>query len=137
MYRVLAILFVLMISIFICVRHGHIQRTLTKLDLSYYSLLRSAAEHSIAASNSVDCVLALISIIRAEEITKTMIAIYGLKDESLGIDIGKMNYIIHNQKSKILKDCLHLHHPLSSVMTTPVEPTNTPIELPEKQSVSM
>lgn len=121
-------------TIYLILKYYNIKKTIDKYKILHIHFLRQAADFSIAASNNVNPILALVESCRAEQLYKSIQLIYGIHySNPLDIDISKMGDVIDNQKKKILNDILELHkninnHPLLDVSVTTVTPNKKSYE---------
>ena len=128
MWQLFVFIVIVCVTSGICVCQTASTRQLHCLKATYTGMLREAAEHSIAASNNINPILALIEISRAAELMRVIVGVHGIEGRFLGVDLPTMSDVIATQKAKILADVLSIHkevigeqHMLTPVLTTPMD----------------
>lgn len=112
----------------LCTSHWNTSRKLIDKRSVLQTQIRRASEHSVSASNTVNPVLALIDVLKAQQTIYVLQSVYG-KGELYALtcmDTARMQEIIEQQRIKVTQDILDVFpaftpkHPLlSDTMFTP------------------
>mgnify|MGYP006168069157 CR=1 FL=1 len=122
MIEIFLILVSLIMVMGLCLHHYSMK---TKADISSVEdcvSVRTAAEHSIMASNTMNPVLALVEVSKAVQIITTLHDRYGpeIASNTTKVDTREMLEVMTEQQKRIIKDILETnpslmpHHPLSA-----------------------
>lgn len=109
MLEVLSIFVVVILVIGLCLHHHSLKKQLHCYTAEEAAFVRTAAEHSIMASNTINPVLALMEVTRAVQILESLQQRHGAESltELTKIDSNRMLRILRNQKERIIQDVIH------------------------------
>lgn len=108
----------------ICLHNHHMSSTVAALSTKDKKLVRSAAESSILASNTVNPIISLVEVVKAVEKIECLQERYGVSmaDQITGVNTNQILDVVLKQKKKILQDVMNINkkyhpqrHPLNSV----------------------
>ena len=125
----IVIVFIVVICILVlCTSHWNTNRRLVHQRSILQAQIRRATEYSVAASNTINPVLALVDVLKAQQTIYVLQSVYG-KGELYALtcmDTARMQDIIEQQRIKVTKDILEVFpaftpkHPLlPDTMFTP------------------
>lgn len=121
MIELFIVLVVILMAIGLCLHHHTLKKKLHRTNEEDSELIREAAQRSIAASNSVNPVVALVDASRAVQIIEGLHLRYGpdQASEFTETDTRDMLRVLNKQKEKIMQQILRENprlapvHPLS------------------------
>ena len=107
MLRILFWVLLFFFVLYLVSNYYNAKRVLNSYRSIFISYLRQATDYSIAASNNLNPILALVQSCRAEQLIRSVQLVHGIVNyNDLNIDLSTLITIIDEQKTKILKDCL-------------------------------
>ena len=120
MLELLVFLITAVLAIGLCLNHHSMRTKLLKTNVRDCEFVRKAAEHSIAASNTVNPVLAMVDTVRAVQLIESLHERYGvdLASEVSQTDTEAMLETLQNQKERIVRKVMRISdqtpsHPLN------------------------
>lgn len=117
---VIVMCIILVCVLAVCTSHYNMYCQLKVKRNLFQSQIRGAAELSVAASNTVNPVLALIDVLKAQQTIYVLQSIYGKNDlkNLTHMDTERMQEIIEQQRIRVTQDILDVfpgfvpNHPL-------------------------
>jgi ABC-type bacteriocin/lantibiotic exporter with double-glycine peptidase domain len=108
MLEICLVIFVIVLIVALCLHHYSLKKKLTKTTQLDRHIIRTSAEHSIMASNTVNPITALTEVTKAVQIIESLHNRYGedMASELSQIDTRDMLDVLQNQKERIIQDVM-------------------------------
>ena len=122
MMTILLMVVVVIVIIGLCFEHHAMKQKVMQQGFQEKRLVREAAEHSISASNTVNPLLALLSVTRGIQILESLHKRFGsvALDSMVNVNTVQALEVLTEQRDCIMRDLiaknpsLHVQHPLDA-----------------------